>query len=334
MISRTIPAAALTLLLLTGGARAEDLSGRIDAYAALLETGEEEAARKILRDMLAEANPATFRDDADNTHQLAHAARRLNEFAVAERHNARTLELEPKNHRFLSMRGYLMLRLERPQEALDAYRAAIEHGADASETWYETGVAFLMLERPREAAAQFRLVLEQFPEDAHAHIQMAQALDASGDAAGALEHFEKAYELEPQWRAAAFNAGVAAQRTGQWARARRAFEHTVGVQPDDTITLGKMVQVCEAQGDLESRDLWRERVYELHRSGRSQLLNSQGFCARDQFPAGEKFVMAFEFFDYTRRGITDVKYSFHVLPDPLGRASTPSPSAGARRPRK
>ncbi|HEY3350204.1 MAG TPA: thioredoxin fold domain-containing protein [Thermoanaerobaculia bacterium] len=108
----------------------------------------------------------------------------------------------------------------RPAEAKKAWASALELGAGAMDAGLSTRAsrAALALKDPGEAVKQARRAVELTQgEDAPAQAALAQALRASGDAAGSSSAWKRAAELDPQ--NAEYRAGA---ETGAKKRAPKA----------------------------------------------------------------------------------------------------------------
>lgn len=77
----------------------------------------------------------------------------------------------------------------------------------------------------------FARAVTMAPSNPWAHWNYGAALHARGKYAEALAHFEKAYELVPDWRTAAY-AGVAAQQLEHWPQAEQWFERSLQLKQD------------------------------------------------------------------------------------------------------
>lgn len=75
---------------------------------------------------------------------------------------------------------------------------ACSSGGAATSTQIEFGAKVARQGLWREAAFRFEKVIAAEPKNAHAHNNLAVALEATGDFARALEEYKKALELSPQ----------------------------------------------------------------------------------------------------------------------------------------
>lgn len=102
------------------------------------------------------------------TFNVAGCASRGGEYARADSLLSVLVRLEPERSEAWSERGFVRLRLGRPQEALDDLREALEHDARDAETWYRTGLAHAELGDTEGARTAWRKTLEIQPRHAGA----------------------------------------------------------------------------------------------------------------------------------------------------------------------
>jgi adenylate cyclase len=81
-------------------------------------------------------------------------------------------------------------------EALDGARKAVALAPELADAQLALGAA-LSLSHDPEAANAYARALELAPHDADVHYRMARFLVLSGDKAGAIRHYERAFELAP-----------------------------------------------------------------------------------------------------------------------------------------
>ena len=89
----------------------------------------------------------------------------------------------------------LAYRLERPQEAIPAYRRAIEAGNDSAVVWSELGRVLAMTGRIAEARDAYASAVNADPEDAIAVLNLGHTLLDLGRPGEALECFTRALAL-------------------------------------------------------------------------------------------------------------------------------------------
>lgn len=114
-------------------------------------------------------------------------------------------------------------------ETLDDIPANAESIAQVYEVM---GAAYSRQRMFDEAVEAYTQRLERAPDDADAHLELAQALADSGDAAAAQEHFDAALELDPSDAVTLYNAGARMIDAGNVAGGIARMERAVELQPE------------------------------------------------------------------------------------------------------
>jgi tetratricopeptide (TPR) repeat protein/thiol-disulfide isomerase/thioredoxin len=94
--------------------------------------------------------------------------------------------------------GALLARGGQPRQAVDYLQRALDADPESQSARTNLAAALGALERFADAAAQYRVILKAEPDDAQAHAQLARILLEQGDAAAAIDHLQRAVELNPQ----------------------------------------------------------------------------------------------------------------------------------------
>lgn len=95
--------------------------------------------------------------------------------------------------------GDLLLSLEDPQGALDAYDQAEQLGSRALDLAVGRSAARIELGELDQAEALLQAAMMSAPEDPRLHNNLGLIAHARGDLQAAREHFERAIELAPEW---------------------------------------------------------------------------------------------------------------------------------------
>ena len=112
---------------------------------------------------------------------------------------------------------------ERPEEVAEPERAA---------DWHDRGVELEDEDRPEEAMSAYRRALEIEPGFADAHLDLGRLLHERGDLAEAERHYRKALEARPEDATAAFNVGVALQDQDRPREAAEAYQAALAIDPN------------------------------------------------------------------------------------------------------
>ena len=97
----------------------------------------------------------------------------------------------------LMARGDGLVRMNRENEAIQAYREALQLNPNNSVLRFAVGSLLVKAERFEEAIGEFRAGLALVPDSAEAHNNLGGALAATGRTAEAIVEFEHALRLNP-----------------------------------------------------------------------------------------------------------------------------------------
>jgi tetratricopeptide (TPR) repeat protein len=137
------------------------------------------------------------------------------------------------------------------QEALQAYRKAIEIKPDHGEAYFALGNILLYLGKPEEAMAPYGKVLDIMPGFAQAHANLGTALLGIGRGAEAMENLTKALELDPNLPEAHTNLGIALRNAGRTEEAVASFLKALQLEPGAAETHNNLGAAMEELGRLD-----------------------------------------------------------------------------------
>ncbi len=124
----------------------------------------------------------------------------------------------------------------RYDDAVREYRKAIEKAPGTINLHYRLGRALLMRSHEpsalEEALAEFRAELELNPSDAVAEFQVGQILQVQGRTGEALEHFERAVELDGEFPEALIAVAKERTRMEQFGQAIALLERALALHPE------------------------------------------------------------------------------------------------------
>lgn len=158
--------------------------------------------------------------------------------------------------------------------------------------------------------ATLLLLLFAFPVSADPEADFKAANEAleAGRHAEALELYKKVLQEHPT-DSVLWNAGLAAAYLEDGAEAAKHFGELKANHPEDPSVRAKLVQAYHLQKDDAAVEKERLELLEL-RESKPELFEEPFYC-REQFKAGERKVVALEFFELL--GPRAVKYRFYVL---------------------
>jgi tetratricopeptide (TPR) repeat protein len=119
-----------------------------------------------------------------------------------------------------------------PPSFPDPAATSLEELATTSGALLLRGSRALVSERPQEAVEHYRRAVEASPEDAEARRNLALALRATGDLDGALAELERAAQLAPRSHVVAFDLGNLQMARGAQEAAAAAFASSIAIAPD------------------------------------------------------------------------------------------------------
>jgi len=144
----------------------------------------------------------------------------------------KALSLEPGNHALNCNLGIILLRADRPDEALPYLLRARELNPRWARTHYGLGRAMIKKGRKPEAAVHLARAVELEPDFAHAHAQLGAVLFDLGRPDEAVDHLTRALALKPDYAEARVNLGAAMLLRGQWGAAAEHLRAAVRQDPD------------------------------------------------------------------------------------------------------
>jgi tetratricopeptide (TPR) repeat protein len=119
------------------------------------------------------------------------------------------------------------------ESALDSYLDAIERNPQDAESLSNLGQVLVRLERPAEALEYFERAVDLLPGRWAYQFNHARALGLTGDWPQAVEAYRRAEALFPDDYATAFNLGQALGRLGDHAAAVEAYQRAIALDPGD-----------------------------------------------------------------------------------------------------
>lgn len=202
------------------------------------------------RGMEAEAVLATLPQGGPWRPFFAHLAARRGEYELA---------LERLSTEDQGYRGYLLLELNRPNEALRSLRAALAEGEDSPALWSNLAFAYASVGSLKKAIVAASRVVVIAPRDRQASFNLASYLRAAGRSADALAELQRLESVvgegDPIVAAAIAHAYVACGNFREGLRTLRRTKHHNSLPPES-------IELAELNANLA---VLRWRVGELSR---------------------------------------------------------------------
>jgi len=164
-------------------------------------------------------------------------------------------------------------------QAEASFRRALDDDPSNAEALYGVGSVYLQQEKNAEAQKTFERVVEMrsnYPDtlpSAWNNLGLLAAKD--GRTAEAVEHFQKALQLSPDYLIALENLGNAYRQLKRWEDARKALEHAVAVGPQDPEANYSLGMVFAQLNDVDRAHDYLQRALKL-RPEYPEALNNLG----------------------------------------------------------
>ena len=208
-----------------------------------------------------------LRNDPGNTEillQLAELALEAGELETASAKFRQIIELEPDHAAAHVGLGKVLLRLERPEEALQAFHeGARQAPEEQDELEVPIAEALLHLRRFGEARDRLTAAVERDSKDTTALMLLGHALVAGGGFARATDCYRRLLALDDRNPLAHHMLGVCLVQTRQWEAGLEHCLAAVEQQPDFVAAMHNAVLICAHLGK------WRDAKRLLERALRA-----------------------------------------------------------------
>jgi tetratricopeptide (TPR) repeat protein len=177
--------------------------------------------------------------------------------------------------------GTALQKQNRLEEAIEAYKKAIELRPDYAEANNNIGVALQAQNRPEEAIEAYKKAIELRPDDANTYYNMGIALQAQNKLEEAIEAYKKAIVIMPDDANTYYNMGIALQAQNKLEEAIEAYKKAIAIKPDDANTYYNMGIAFKEQGKLEEAVEAQSKAIEL-RPDYAEAYNNMGIVLQEQ----------------------------------------------------
>jgi tetratricopeptide (TPR) repeat protein len=177
--------------------------------------------------------------------------------------------------------GLSYMGINRFEEATETFeRAARFAEADdvAQEAWVNKGAAHAQLEEYDEAVGAYREALDVGEDTEHAasaHTNLAYALWEWGRTEQALEHAERAVEVDPRFAQAWYNRGFFLAERGLVEDAVDCFDNAIRLGMRTPAVLEEKARALEELGESEEAERVQEQAAELREQAEQELLEER-----------------------------------------------------------
>jgi tetratricopeptide (TPR) repeat protein len=178
--------------------------------------------------------------------------------------------------------GLSYMGINRFEEATETFeraaRFAEEDSLDAQEAWVNKGVAHAELEEYDEAIGAYQEALRIDDDSEHAasaETNLAYALWEYGHTEQALEHAERAVEIDPRFPQAWYNRGFFLSERGLFEDAVNAFDNAIRLGMRSAEVLEEKAIALEELGESEEAERVQERADELREKREERLVEDR-----------------------------------------------------------
>src|SRR2546426_509955 len=148
-------------------------------------------------------------------------------------------------------RGVALAAQGQLDEAIAAFRKALELRPNYPEALKELGTAFLRKGQLDDALTSYRKALEQRPNYAEVIHNIGLVLAEKNQLDEAITYYQKAIALKPDLALAHYNLGRALQQKGQLDEAIAAYQKALALRPDSALTLFDLGRAFDAKGQYD-----------------------------------------------------------------------------------
>ena len=159
---------------------------------------------------------------------------------------------DPKSSYNYCLRGVILYKLKRFEEAIKSYDQAIKIEPAFFEAYSNRGVALKTLGKLNEALIDYDKAIAINVNYAEAYSNKSVALCKMNMHAQALTCCEKAIELKPDYGGAFYNRGIALQGLQRMQEALESYKKAVAIEPNNAAAYCDMGVVMHALGNIEA----------------------------------------------------------------------------------
>ncbi|WP_423750890.1 tetratricopeptide repeat protein [Salinirarus marinus] len=175
--------------------------------------------------------------------------------------------------------GLSYMRINRFEEATETFARAAqfadEDSLEAQEAWVNKGAAHAELEEYDEAIGAYQEALRIDEDSEHAataHTNLAYALWNFGRTEEALDHSERAVEVDPRFAQAWYNRGFFLTERGLHEDAVNCFDNAIRLGMRNAAVLEEKAMALEELGQDEEAERVQEQADELREEAEAQMV--------------------------------------------------------------
>ena len=164
----------------------------------------------------------------------------------------KAIDMNPKLAEAHDYLGVIYLQQTDPSHAVKYLKKAVEIDPYYTDAHNTLGVAYKELGKFEKALAEFEIALKDrtYATPEKIHLNMGQVFLARGEYPQAIQAFEKALTIKPDYPRGMFELGLAYQKSGRTELATRKFQEVVKLHPDSA-EAAEARQLLGGQGKRE-----------------------------------------------------------------------------------
>ncbi len=162
------------------------------------------------------------------------------------------IELNPDSARAYNNLGNLHYRLGEYSQAIETYQAAVEINPGYAEAYNNLGVVYSKTGKNGPAFNAYEKAIELNPAYAVAYNNLGNVCGKLGESKTAIEAYEKAVELKPDYAVAYYNLGNAYYNIGKDREALTACKKAVELKPDFAEAYYGLACIYSGMADMEN----------------------------------------------------------------------------------
>ncbi|XP_035280751.1 protein O-mannosyl-transferase TMTC3 [Anguilla anguilla] len=177
---------------------------------------------------------------------------------------------------YINLANLIRANESRLEEADQLYRQAISMRPDFKQAYISRGELLLKMNKPVEARDAYLRALELDRTNADLWYNLAIVNIEMKDPSEALKHFNQALDLNPRHKLALFNSALLMQESGEprlRPEANRRFLIYVEEEPEDANGYFNLGMLAMDENENEAAERWMKKAISLQRGFRSALFN-------------------------------------------------------------
>ncbi len=184
-----------------------------------------------------------------------------------------TLQKSPESAQALVNLGVTLLRLSKPEPALDLFRKALIASPRSARIYNNIGSALFSLGKYDEAQQAQEQALQLNPKSAEAYYNMGLLNKHRGNYEKAISCFQKAFALKPAYPAAHLNLGLLYEEQNDTQNALAVLHNALTTLPNNSPIYNALGRVYAKKNDFETAHRYYSKALSLDDSNYTAMNN-------------------------------------------------------------